>query len=226
MSLKKIFDEINKENKIWVGKNTGKELEDSFSMLLMKNRFIQNRDLSKDEVSLLKKIIVNAKENDLEYIANQHPHIFQNYTFISQPFGTQNFPDSVIFYKNFIFVVEMKYSKLNKPMWNNSVPEPFAIYIFGTTNNVTFFHGRNQMSKEMRKCIKEYTAKKKELDDFLNKVPIANDIEENPFGFFPYMRVNYQQKKLCDNTKLNYFEDKVSKDNINNVYNYITFFDI
>ena len=65
-------------------------------------------------------------ENDDRVIENT-TRFKQNY--ISQPFGTQSYPDILILDNRIVLCLELKSSKGAKPVWNSGLPKANGIYI-------------------------------------------------------------------------------------------------
>lgn len=219
-----IFKNIEKEDFYWNGKNSGKELEDTFSIALKKFKYDKHISVKTEDIQKLKQKITKAKAENEEVLENEMLDVFPNGTYIEQPFGKQSFPDFIVFDNNKMIPIEAKYSKTNKPVWNNSIPERFAIYIIGTKNNITFCYGKNQMSLLYKQAIQNFfDEKSKELyKEFKKAFPCYNDEEHNPSGYFPYFRKNFQQKKLGnDKICINFFEEKKHKKNKKGVFDFL-----
>ncbi|UBX98665.1 hypothetical protein [Mycoplasmopsis synoviae] len=68
-------------------------------------------------------------KNSIEIVENPFSKI--NHHFIKQPYGSQSFPDFLVFTKNAIFPIEIKSNiNSNRPKWNSSLPRSQAIYIY------------------------------------------------------------------------------------------------
>ncbi|GAA9463745.1 hypothetical protein BTM444_06640 [Helicobacter pylori] len=153
------------------------------------------------------------RHNDfITYIHNNTPHTlknpFSNLTshFLYQPFGSQNYPDFLVFIFDYVVGIEIKFSKndkgeknlqISRPMWNSNLPKPNAIYVYGVANaNITFFKGSDILSYETREVLLKYF-------DILDKdeESLKNALKdlENPFGFAPYIRKAYEHKKEFSN---------------------------
>ncbi|GAA7525521.1 hypothetical protein MMM114_01480 [Helicobacter pylori] len=86
--------------------------------------------------------------------------------FLYQPFGSQNYPDFLVFICDYVVGIEIKFSKNDKgeknlqtsrPMWNSNLPKPNAIYVYGVANaNITFFKGSDILSYETREVLLKY----------------------------------------------------------------------
>lgn len=65
-------------------------------------------------------------END-DVIIENITRFKQNY--ISQPFGTQSYPDVLILENKTLLCLELKSSKGTKPVWNSGLPKANGLYI-------------------------------------------------------------------------------------------------
>lgn len=53
--------------------------------------------------------------------------------FLMVPYGSQNYPDIILFENQFIVPFELKFSRsATKPVWNSGLPRSNGIYIFGS----------------------------------------------------------------------------------------------
>lgn len=123
--------------------------------------------------------------------------------FISQPYGTQNYPDFLIFTEDKVFAIETKFSSksASKPLWNGNLPKHNGIYIFGSygKGDLTFFKGSDVLEKKEREYMVEFfesTTKliqdnfKKMMLDKFNKKEI--DLDR---GFNVYIRTAFEQTR-------------------------------
>lgn len=203
----------NNKESIIDGIQTGNDFEIAFLNILIKFKFKQldnyNTDVKK-WLKLNKKIITNKYGFDQKDIKNNV--IFEN-SFIYQPYGSQSYPDFLIISNNKVQPIEVKSSKCNIPMWNNSLPKRNCIIIFGNYHfkDITFFFGddicnqkivkaKNDFADSIRKYINDYIKEHKsdliELDKF------------NEYGFDFYFRTNFNQsKKNNKQACLNFFKN-------------------
>jgi len=134
--------------------SSSKDFEDNLKMKLkqkniieiqMKNGSVNEKKLYKSKLTKLKNYIeeLKLKEINTNQIENNFKEYFLNDTFIYQPFGSQKFPDFIIFYKNNIILFEFKWSKNNNIVFNDSLPFYHAFYFFATPNNLFLFQGKN-----------------------------------------------------------------------------------
>jgi hypothetical protein len=99
-------------------------------------------------------------------------------SYILQPSGTQGFPDILVLdFNNRFVAVECKSMKNYCPMWNDSLPNPNALYVLasGKYNETTIFLGRDVISQEeydlmaeqeeaFAQIVKKYNPKMKSVD--------------------------------------------------------------
>ena len=117
--LSNLFIEMRSNKEFYLNSATGTEFEDRINTKLYNmgySRLIKD-DLEDDLFAILKTEITD-KETE---VAISNP--FVNYTlhFITQPFGSQQYPDFVIFDKTRIVCIETKFSKgkQTRPVWNS-----------------------------------------------------------------------------------------------------------
>jgi hypothetical protein len=147
--------------------------EDAIADLLSQNGFQRcvNKDFPKLKDWMIKDweknnfqphFITNLSDTKYKTKPNKTFGMMLNGSFLSQPTGSQNFPDFLVrdFDGRFI-IIEAKSGKKGKkqlsnvnnstpaPMWNNSLPKPFAVvYVLSNekVNGTTFFLGQDVIS--------------------------------------------------------------------------------
>ncbi|MGL6097997.1 MAG: hypothetical protein ACRC0G_00090, partial [Fusobacteriaceae bacterium] len=113
-------------------------------------------------------------------------------TFICQPFGSQSYPDILIFKNNRIIPLEIKFSATNsKPMWNNSLPRQSGYYIMALSKEFTFIKGSQVITKEMETKLKTMG----KICQEISKTENVSDMDMFKHGWDLYIRVNFQQTK-------------------------------
>lgn len=215
------LEDVSENRNDFLSAGDGKKCEALFSERLSKyfrdmtssndKNIIDFKEKIKEDV--LNKECSNVLDNTL-YKNNSDNESYKDF-FISQPYGSQNYPDFIVVTEFKVFAVEIKYSakEAAKPMWNSNLPKMDGIYIFGCKGlkQLTFFKGGDILSSEERKALieiwDELEKKKKELvESFKEKV--NNKKYENTFGFGPYLRKAYQQTQTFnDNAIINYFDN-------------------
>lgn len=216
--IQKIFNDILKQGSYYTNSEDGDAFEQRFKNKLKasgyseiiqepntKSSIEQIVSLENSNLKTIKKRHKELKErillkNSLELIENPYKNIKN--TFIFQPFGSQNFPDFLLFTNDYAIPIEIKFSKNDKdqknlnsfrPMWNSNMPKPNAIYIYGVSGEqVTFFLGSDILDHETRKALLNFfeclDSGKEKLDEQLKSL-------KNDFGIYPYIRKAYEHKK-------------------------------
>lgn len=145
---------------------------------------------------------------------------FKNF-FVWQPYGSQNFPDFIIFTEKAIFSVEAKFSTKGrkKPIWNGNIPKQNSIYIFGSTSktfrDLTIFKGSNIIDEKATKALvdfwKEQDKLVKKFNSKMNELTNNGEVV-NEGGFSPYLRQTYCQHKLNNHSVTDYFSNPKRKE--------------
>jgi len=204
--LKKIFDFIRNKKNIWLGISKGKHLEDRLEEELRKNNFIPlrlNILTDKKQWLILKKEILQKNNN--KDIINNFPSFTYN-TYFRHPYGSQNYPDFLIFTNNSIIPIELKTSRKNniKPMWNSNLPKSNCIYIFASfgKKDITFFKGNDVIEEKIKLKLLNFFVEIKKIEK-----KFIDELESNERGWKLYVRTAFEQNKslLSINGKLNYF---------------------
>ena len=202
MKIDSIFKDMLKNKNIYTQARKGSEFEDRFEDVCKKQGFTRKLagDISK-ELKLIKSEVLNDfNKNTILNRFNDKDNMVD--FFVSQPFGSQSYPDFLIFTKNYIVPIEIKYSsdKSKKPMWNGNVPKANGIYIFGNNSyqDFTFFKGIDILpNKEKEKLFKFW---EETIINYENYRKDAKQLFENKsldieYGFDVYPRKTFQQNK-------------------------------
>lgn len=217
--LNKIFIDIQNNKKEWLKSKKGSEFEDRIEASLKRNgfnRLDKNDENIKSIIAYIKKDILDKKSNNIiDNVYYETDRSIGN-CFICQPYGSQDFPDFLIFTNKKIIPIEIKYSsgKSSSPMWNGNLPKANAIYIFGSygREDVTFFLGYDVLPMSEREALIDFfTEIKKSENNFRknlkNKVNKGYAIFDR--GFDVYIRRAYQQdKSINSNAEIDYFSHK------------------
>lgn len=127
-------------------------------------------------------------------------------TFITQPAGTQGFPDILVKDFNDRFVaIECKSGQNGLcPMWNDNLPKPNTIYVLasGIMNSTTIFMGRDVITSEEQKLMDEQEAAIAKIVREYNQKMAAIDIHNR--GWIQKSRKQHFQGG--GNVKTNYFK--------------------
>ena len=168
-----------------------------------------------------------------EILPNELKSEGKKYTniFVHQPYGSQQFPDFLVFTENNIYSVESKYSKQNgnKPVWNSNLPKSTAIYIFGcyAKRDVTFFIGEDILPQNERVILNQffmYTTTKV-MDDFQSELVLKFMDKEMNFehGFNVYIRKAFDQNQVVNaSADIDFFGSKNRSKYENNVISSIS----
>ncbi|AZZ65603.1 type II restriction endonuclease [Metamycoplasma phocicerebrale] len=215
--LTEIFENIMEKRSFYSSSTEGQEFEQKFRNLIKKSysEIIPGEYFKKGLIE-----ITNLENNSNSIkIANQLPKIknnilsktsielvsnpFENVKshFVYQPYGSQNFPDFLIFTEKYIIPIETKFSKNEKgnkgidssrPMWNSNIPKMNAIYIYGVSNlDTTFFKGSDILNIDTNKILINYF---EELDKNTEALDESLLNQKNNFGIYPYIRKAYEHK--------------------------------
>lgn len=200
-----IFEDIIKHKADYLRAETGEHFEDRFERGLRSSGYspILKRDISAKDFRIIKDFVIQ-KQNSGFFVFNKYPM-----SFIRGPFGSQNYPDFIIFTEKYIVPVEIKYSKENqtRPIWNSGIPRANGIYIFGSykRGDITFFLGHDVLNRKRRAALIKFFEEVKEKEKSFKKVAIKNLSDTEKRGFMPYIRRAYDQEKISKDTELNYF---------------------
>lgn len=219
--LKDIFIDIKNNKKEWLKSKKGSEFEDRFEASLKRYGFNRRaKEDIDDTLSSIKKNILDKKSDSLiDNIYALEDRSMEN-CFVCQPYGSQEFPDFLIFASKKIISIEIKYSSgtSSKPMWNSNLPKANAIYIFGSygLSDVTFFLGKDVLSMEERiELIGFFENNAKRLEEEFRK-EMRNKLDNMNYkfdrGFDVYIRTAYEQNKnINKNANVDYFshEDRI-----------------
>ena len=233
-SMKLFFDLVDKKKKDLTNASTGKAFEDKIEGLFRESGFGKvslndedNKELA-EYIQSIKPTVLGEKgysllENTLGAKNNKYKNIF-----VSQPYGSQNFPDFMVFAEDKIFAIEIKYSTGNnrKPQLNGHIPMGHDIYIYGSygARDVTYLAGFDYTSKELETLL---CKQEKERADLFEKH--HNEMEyavnslglDNHFGVETYPRKAYTTKKFNDKTIINWIGNPYAPIYEKNVRNFV-----
>ena len=118
-----------------------------------------------------------------------------NQNYISQPFGSQRYPDLLILDNATVLCLELKFSKNNttKPVWNSGLPRAKGLYLFGSygKKDITFFRGCDILNDENRTQLLGFFENEIRNAEAFNEKYMSNQ----EFGFAVYPRKAYEQKR-------------------------------
>jgi len=190
MSVVDLFEHMINYPSEFLNANSGQEFEDRI-MQFLRNRITYNRIQLGDipEINDLKLKILEHSNSEFIFNPTKNDKMF-----IYQPYGSQQYPDFLIFEGNYIFPVEAKFSKSGKrPVWNSGLPRPNGIYIYGALEHkkIVVFSGIDIVSVEESIKLHEFFLKLKELENEFN----FSNMSEQRYGFVVYSRKAFEQSK-------------------------------
>ncbi len=122
--LEKVFQEIIHKRKFFASSSTGEQFENKFRNELKKHFSEINGDLTEElshiEEKPNKEIKTTFSQLKKQVLEKNHPDTlknpFSNLTshFLYQPFGSQNYPDFLVFIFDYVVGIEIKFSKNDK----------------------------------------------------------------------------------------------------------------
>lgn len=211
--LKEVFSSIQKNKDDWLGIRQGKHLEDRLEEELRRNNFIPLRLKlieNKNQWQALKKEILQKGNNEI--IKNDFSASTHN-TYFRSPYGSQNFPDFLVFTSRYIIPIELKASKRtgSKPMWNSNLPKANCIYIFASfgKQDITFFRGTDVIEEKLSSQLWDFFIEVKKTEKKFIKGLVKSER-----GWKPYIRIAFEQAKslLLPEGGLDYFQHPKRKE--------------
>lgn len=212
------FDSLDKEKAALTNASSGKDFESNIELKLKKSGFskisLETDDKLYNYLQEIKEQVQSKLKNTLLPNSLYLKDATYKDVFVWQPYGSQDFPDYLLLTEHKIFAVEIKYSTKtgSKPMWNSNLPKKDALYIFGSygKKDITYFRGEDILPEKERKFISKIwddteTAYEKWKKEYADKLASGEIV--NTFGFEPYIRKAYQQKKKDDSTNLDFLNN-------------------
>ncbi len=198
-----LLRELQVRKKDYLKAETGAHFEDQIQNQLLEHYTrIFKRDIDQDDIQALKENI-SKNEDAVFFKFNKYPQ-----RFVKTLFGSQSYPDFIIFTGHFAMPVEIKYSKKkqSKPVWNSGLPRPNGLYIFGSYENqdVTFFLGSDILSAARRRLLIQFFENVKVEEAKFKRVELKSAPDQEQRGFAPYMRRAYDQQQVGQAT-MSYF---------------------
>lgn len=208
-NLGDLFSHMLSDASYYMRSNSGKEFEERIRVKI--DGLGYTRILPSDVGGDFKQI----KADVLERVKADHLNNETNYKnhFIYQPFGSQNYPDFLVFDQARLISIEVKYSNQGQtsPVWNSGLPRPNGIYIFGSWNRkqITYFLGCDVLSSNDARKLHEFFSNMKQQEDEFN----AREMTGHPYGFAVYNRKAFEQKKkYSDEAITNFFDNPHRQD--------------
>lgn len=218
--LHDLFTDIQGQCKSYLGGQNGKDFENRIEANLTKMGFtrVLRIDFEEDKYQEIQKEVL-GKESDMDI---HNTHDFKSH-FLSNPFGSQRYPDFLVFEGERIISMEVKFSSQGqkKPVWNSGLPRPNGIYIFGSYQHMdaTFFRGCDVLNlSEVNKLHSFFDNDLKKLQRAFN----SREMEKQPYGFQTYVRKAFDQAKTPNSDAIiNFFTNPNRKNLESNVLNYL-----
>ena len=205
-SLAEFFEHLRRNKTDYLNADTGADFE---------RRIYTEMDsqvgLSRIQKDQIPKDIFNDIKNRIQpktHTASEENTSRFRAHFIFQPYGSQDYPDLLIFNGDRLIAVELKFSKgqQGKPMWNSGAPRPTGIYIFGAygRKDLTFFMGGSVLEPEIAQEMHD------EWDKVQEEVRAFNTrrTSQQRYGFHLYARKAFDQNKATNpNAITDFFEN-------------------
>lgn len=194
--IDRLFQTIRNEKNLYLNAKKGSEFEDRITAYLKQTMGfsrILKTDIPIKNWVLIKKHIGNKFGNKFLDIPSNN----LKQTFIYQPYGSQQFPDFIVFTDKKVVPLEVKFStkSQSKPIWNSNVPRANAFYIFGSygLKDITFFCGADVLAAKHRRGLYGFFNDIQALQDKIRLDMPAFDTTNR--GFTPYIRSAFDQRK-------------------------------
>jgi len=204
--ISNLFKSLQNEKQNYLNAKRGQEFEERILSYLKINlgfTRIRREDLSGKEWAEVQNHVKNKFGTEFLDLPNSN----LKRTFIYQPYGSQQFPDILVFSENKVIPLEIKFSskKQTKPIWNSNVPRANAFYIFGSyeVGDITFFCGDDIVSRDHRQELYGFFGNIRKLQDKIRKTMPKLDITN--WGFTPYIRAAFDQRKHKKEVVTNFF---------------------
>ena len=204
--LNQLFKSLQSEKNRYLNAQRGNEFEErimSYLKLDLGFNRILKEDVSIEDWGSIKKHIFNKFSSNFIGI----PSSRLKKTFIYQPYGSQQFPDFIIFTNKKVVPLEAKFStkRQSKPVWNSNVPRANAFYVFGSRGlqDLTFFCGNDIVTAEHRKSLYGFFKDMRILQDKIRGNMPTLDLTNR--GFTPYIRSAFDQRKHKLAVETNFF---------------------
>lgn len=140
--MRELFEDLLARPQHYLPAALGRDFEEQFRLGLddlgynrLRKQNIDRSVRADLKRTLQEPLAVEDPQNPLQY--RRH--------YIFQPYGSQQYPDVVIFDEDRVISTELKFSRgeEGKPMWNGGLPRPNGVYVFGSYGrmDITYFRG-------------------------------------------------------------------------------------
>ena len=188
--LSKLFVALQKNKREFLTAAKGSEFEERLKVKLDAIGFnrIMKEDINPIAFGELKRLV--QENQSLTETGNPTGHVRH---YVVQPFGSQDYPDFLVFHGERVVSIESKYSRASgrKPMWNSGLPRPSGIYIFGShgKGDVTFFRGCDVVSPSESRKFMEFFSQQRQAQEEFNE----RNMRGQKYGFVAYVRKAFDQ---------------------------------
>ncbi len=204
--INSLFESIRNDKHPYLNAREGQEFEErviSYLHLTLGLTRLLKQDVQEKDWKIIKKHVAN--KFGTEYL--DLPSTKLKRTFIYQPYGSQQFPDILVFSDKKVIPLEIKFSTRaqTKPIWNSNVPRANAFYIFGSyeLGDITFFCGDDIVSPKHREALYGFFGDIRQLQDKIRtKMP---ELDSTNRGFTPYIRAAFDQRNHKKSVVTNFF---------------------
>jgi hypothetical protein len=210
--LEKIFLSLRDDKASYLNARKGSEFEERIvhylQMTMGLSRILPKDIRPKDWKAIKRHIRTKLGDTFLAIPARSYQR-----TFIYQPYGSQAFPDLLVFADRKVVPLEIKFSakRQSTPVWNSNVPRANAFYIFGSygMKDVTFFCGDDVLAPKHRAALYGFFHDIKERQVEIRSV--MPELDTTNRGFTPYIRAAFDQRKHKPEVETSFFAHKDRK---------------
>ena len=198
--VSKLLEKIKESKDDFLSARTGTEFEERVQQELRNLGYskILKIDINKERFKNIIKERVLKKEST-EFLDVESG---EKKSFIHQPFGSQQYPDFLIFTDKKIIPIEIKYSRnaSGNPLWNSNLPKANGYYIFGSykRRDITFFCGEDVLDMPRRKQMNKFFDDKVLLLQDAENAKLFNKEDLFNRGFVVYVRRAFDQRSRND----------------------------
>lgn len=213
--IRSLFKELAERPQTFLDARTGLDFEDRLQSF-MRGTMHYNRLLTKDIADWESLRDESLRRSDDAPVRNTYGI---ERCYIYQPNGSQNYPDFMVFEPDQVVCLEVKFAKQPHPVWNSGLPRPNGFYILGcsTTKDITFFHGRDVITRDESKKMHAFFDRLKAEQQRFNK----ENMSGQRHGFAVYIRKAFEQKKKYNpGANTNYYDSPKRQTMQQNVLDY------
>lgn len=204
--LNQLFQSLRDDKNSYLNARQGSEFEERIAQYMKMEiglTRILKTDLSDRDWKLIKKHIGDKFGKTFLDIPSDNLKC----SYIYQPYGSQQFPDFIVFTDKKVIPLEIKFStkRQSKPIWNSNVPRANAFYVFGSygLKDITFFCGDDILVPKHREFLYGFFNDIRALQDKIRVDMPAFDITNR--GFTPYIRAAFDQRKHKPSVETSFF---------------------